>query len=60
MISAFYHKMINIVNKLFGSSSKRVLKKYSTIVEKINRLEKDISNLSESKLKNKTNYFKTK
>ena len=51
--------MINIVNKLFGSSSKRVLKKYSTIVEKINRLEKDISNLSESELKNKTNYFKT-
>ena len=59
MISAFYHKMINIVNKLFGSASKRVLKKYSTIVEKINRLEKDISNLSESELKNKTNYFKT-
>ena len=32
MISAIYHKMLNFVNKLFGSSSQRILKKYSSIV----------------------------
>ena len=47
MISAFYHKMLNIVNKLFGSSSDRIVKKYSSLVEKINKLENDISNLSD-------------
>ena len=58
MISAFYHKMLNIVNKLFGSSTKRTIKKYSNIIEKINSLEGEISKLSETELKNKTNYFR--
>ena len=58
MVSAFYHKMLNIVNKLFGTSSKRVIKQYKTIVEKINELEKDISSLSDGDLSNKTTYFK--
>ncbi len=58
MISAFYHKMLNIVNKLFGSSTKRTIKKYSNIIEKINSFEGEISKLSETELKNKTNYFR--
>ena len=58
MISAFYHKMLNFVNKLFGSSSQRIIREYSSTVEKINELEKDISNLSDRELKDKTPYFK--
>ena len=58
MISAIYHKMLNFVNKLFGSSSQRMLKKYSSTVDKINSLESAISKLSDQDLKNKTSYFK--
>ena len=58
MISAIYHKMLNFVNKLFGSSSQRMLKKYSFIVDKINSLENTISELSDQDLRDKTSYFK--
>ncbi len=50
--------MLNFVNKLFGSSSKRLLKQYIPIVDKINNLENDISKLDDIKLKEKTSYFK--
>ena len=33
--------MLNFVNKLFGSSGKRILKQYEPIVNKINSLEKN-------------------
>ncbi|SVA57598.1 uncharacterized protein METZ01_LOCUS110452, partial [marine metagenome] len=58
MISAIYHKMLNFVNKLFGSSSQRMLKKYSSTVDKINSLENTISKLSDQDLRDKTSYFK--
>ena len=51
--------MINIVNKLFGSIKSNSLKKYGSFVEKVNKLEEEISTLSDQELKNKTNYFKT-
>ena len=37
--------MINIVNKLFGSIKSNSLKKYTSFVDKVNKLEsKDIEN----------------
>ena len=50
--------MLNIVNKLFGSSSKRLIKSYSKTIEKINAYEEKINLLSDEELKNKTPYFK--
>ena len=46
--------MINIVNKLFGSIKSNSLKKYGSFVEKVNKLEVEISRLSDQELKNKT------
>ena len=50
--------MLNFVNKLFGSSSQRMLKKYSSTIDKINGLENTISKLSDQELRDKTSYFK--
>ena len=50
--------MINIVNKFFSSIKSNSLKKYGSFVEKVNKLEEDISKLTDQELKNKTNYFK--
>ena len=50
--------MINIVNKLFGSIKSNSIKKHASFVEKVNKLEEEISILSDQELKNKTNYFK--
>ncbi|MDC3177820.1 preprotein translocase subunit SecA [Pelagibacteraceae bacterium] len=49
--------MINIVNKLFGSIKSNSLKKYGSFVENVNKLEEEISKLSDQELKNKTNHF---
>ena len=58
MITATYHNMLNIVNKLFRGLGSNNLKKYESIVTKINSYEAQISSLSDSELKNKTDYFK--
>ena len=58
MITATYHIMLNIVNKLFGSFQTSNLKKYDKIVKKINDYETKISQLSDQDIKNKTEYFK--
>ena len=50
--------MLNIVNKLFGSASKRYLKSFSKIIAKINEFEPDIQKLSDKELQSKTVYFK--
>ena len=50
--------MLNIVNKLFGSSSKRHLKSFSKIINKINEFEAKFQNLSDTDLRAKTDYFK--
>jgi len=50
--------MLNIVNKLFGSASKRHLKSYSKTVDSINDLEKIFEKFSDENLKNKTLEFK--
>ena len=60
MITATYHNMLNIVNKLFGNLGSNSLKKYENIVKKINNFELEISSLSDNELKNKTEYFKNK
>lgn len=60
MITATYHNMLNIVNKLFGGIGSNNLKKYENIVKKINNLESEIANLNDDELKNKTKYFKDK
>ncbi len=60
MLTATYHNMLNIVNKLFGGLSSNNLKKYDNIVKQINNFESEISKLSDDELKNKTDYFKNK
>ena len=51
--------MINIVNKLFSSIKSNTVKKYGSFIEKVNKLEEEISKLSDQELKNKTNYFRS-
>ncbi len=58
MITATYHNMLNIVNKLFGGLGSKNLKIYDKIVKKINDFETEISKLNDQDLKNKTQYFK--
>ncbi len=58
MITATYHNMLNIVNKLFGGFGSKNLKTYEKIVKKINDFETEISKLNDEELKNKTQYFK--
>jgi len=60
MITATYHNMLNIVNRLFRGLGSNNLKQYEKIVKKINEYEPEISNLSDEELKNKTEYFKQK
>ena len=60
MITATYHNMISIVNKLFGNLGSKNLKRYDNVVKKINDYEKVISKLSDLELQNKTEYFKKK
>ena len=50
--------MLNFVNKLFGSASKRRIKSYSKIIDSINSFEEKLINLSNKELKGKTEYFK--
>ena len=52
--------MLNLVNKLFGSSFSRRLKSYKKIVDNINNLESSIKLLSDSELKKKTDEFREK
>ncbi len=52
--------MLNIVNKLFGTSSSRLSKSYTKTVKIINELENNIKLLSDLELKQKTEEFKEK
>ncbi len=52
--------MLNFVNKLFRSNNSVFSKKYTSLVSEINDLEKNLINLSDQELKNKTNYLKEK
>ena len=58
MLTATYHNMLNIVNRLFGGLGSNNLKQYEKIVKKINDLEPETSILNDEELKNKTEYFK--
>ena len=58
MITAIYHIMIGIVNKLFGSVGANSIKKYNSTIGKINKFEESISKLSDQELGQKTQYFK--
>ncbi len=50
----------NIFEKLFGTYSERELKKIYPILDKINALEEEYKNYTDSELKNKTNEFKSR
>lgn len=50
--------MFNFIKKLFGDENEREIKRMMQTVEKINSLEKDLINLSDSSLKAKTAEFK--
>ena len=58
MVTAHNIKMLNIVNKLFGSTSKRQLKSYSKTIDLINNFEDKLIKLTDQDLKNKTLHFK--
>ena len=46
--------MLNkLTSKFFGSSNERQIRKYKPIVDQINNLEHELSNLSDEKLKSK-------
>ncbi len=49
---------MSILNKIFKSYSEKEVKRLKPIIEKINGLEDEISKLSDSELRGKTNYFK--
>ncbi|RWS39136.1 accessory Sec system translocase SecA2 [Bacillus mycoides] len=51
--------MLNSVKKLLGDSQKRKLKKYEQLVQEINDLEKQMSNLPDEELRHKTVTFKS-
>ncbi len=50
--------MFNILNKIFGTKNERELKRLSSYVEEISKLEPSYSSLSDLQLKNKTEEFK--
>ena len=50
--------MLNIVNKLFGSGSKKLIKSYSKIVKQINDHEPIIAKFSDTELQEKTSKFR--
>ncbi|NQU95947.1 MAG: preprotein translocase subunit SecA [Candidatus Omnitrophica bacterium] len=47
-----------ILNKIFGSQNKKELAKVEPVVEKINKLESEVSKLSDSQLRQKTDKFR--
>ncbi len=47
-----------LTSRLFGSSNERQIKKYKPIIDQINKLENEFSNLSDEQLKLKTKIFK--
>ncbi|MFA5086802.1 MAG: preprotein translocase subunit SecA [Candidatus Paceibacterota bacterium] len=49
---------MSIINNLFGNANEKYAKSALPVVEKINSLESDFKNLSDSELKNKTIEFK--
>lgn len=51
--------MLNSVKKLLGDSQKRKLKKYEQLVQDINDLEKQMSDLPDEELRHKTVKFKS-
>lgn len=52
--------IVKLLEKVFGSKSKRDVKKILPLVAKINALEVDYQKLSDDELKNKTNEFKAR
>jgi len=49
---------MKLLNKIFGDPNDKYLKSLQPLVEKINKLESDIKNLSDQELQAKTGYFK--
>ncbi len=60
MLTAIYHIMVGIVNKLFKSFGANSLSKYSNLVKKINSFETDLVKLTDEELRAKTEYFREK
>ncbi len=58
MITAIYHIMVNIVNKLFRSLNTNSLKKYDNFIKEVNKYEESISKLTDQELSAKTNLFR--
>ncbi len=50
--------MIKITSKLFGDPNSRELNKLKPLVEKINQLDAEVRDLSDSSLRGKTEYFR--
>ena len=50
--------VLSLINKMFGSSNDRALKKLSAPVDAINGLENDFKSLSDTQLQNKTGEFR--
>ena len=53
-------QLMNILNKIFGSSNSRKLKKMNKIVTAINAFEQELEHLSDEQLSGKTGEFAQK
>ena len=53
-------QLMNILNKIFGSSNSRKLKKMNKIVTAINAFEQELEQLSDEQLSGKTGEFAQK
>ena len=52
--------MANFLTRIFGSRNQRLLRQYSTVVDKINALEEELQSLSDEQLRAKTDEFKSR
>jgi preprotein translocase subunit SecA len=50
--------MLSIINKIFGNTNEKEIKKLSRTVEEINNYEQDIKKLTDTELREKTDKFK--
>lgn len=50
--------MFNLIQKVFGTSNERVLKKFAPLLQKVNALEASVASLSDADLKARTPWFK--
>ena len=52
--------MANFLTRIFGSRNQRLLRQYGKVVDRINAMESELQNLSDDRLKEKTDEFRNR